>query len=205
MQNLTMQKLKTLSRHAVTRTVLASALMVATGLSMAATTDYQIDSKHTATLFSWNHFGFSNPSANFNDVQGTITVDDKHPEKSSVMVSIPVKSVDSHVEALDKEFLTDAWFNEGKYPNITFKSTKVQTKDKKHFKITGDLTVKGVTKPVVLDATLNGMGEHPMAKKQAIGFNATTSFKRSDFGIAQYVPAVSDEIKVNITTEALAK
>ncbi|WP_026472095.1 YceI family protein [Alkanindiges illinoisensis] len=186
-------------------TVISTALIAASSASMAATTDYQIDSKHTATLFSWSHFGFSNPTANFNDVQGVISVDDKHPEKSSVSVTIPVKSMDSHVEALDKEFLTDAWFNEAKYPNITFKSTKVQTKDKKHFKITGDLTVKGVTKPVVLDATLNGMGEHPMAKKPAIGFNATTSFKRSDFGIAQYVPAVSDEIKVNITTEALAK
>lgn len=201
MQKLMMQKLKMLAHT----TVISTALIAASSASMAATTDYQIDSKHTATLFSWSHFGFSNPTANFNDVQGVISVDDKHPEKSSVSVTIPVKSVDSHVEALDKEFLTDAWFNEAKYPNITFKSTKVQTKDKKHFKITGDLTVKGVTKPVVLDATLNGMGEHPMAKKPAIGFNATTSFKRSDFGIAQYVPAVSDEIKVNITTEALAK
>lgn len=201
MQKLMMQKLKMLAHT----TVISTALIAAISTSMAATTDYQIDSKHTATLFSWSHFGFSNPTANFNDVQGVISVDDKHPEKSSVSVTIPVKSVDSHVEALDKEFLTDAWFNEAKYPNITFKSTKVQTKDKKHFKITGDLTVKGVTKPVVLNATLNGKGEHPMAKKQAIGFNATTSFKRSDFGIAQYVPAVSDEIKVNITTEALAK
>lgn len=201
MQKLMMQKLKMLAHT----TVISTALIAASSASMAATTDYQIDSKHTATLFSWSHFGFSNPTANFNDVQGVISVDDKHPEKSSVSVTIPVKSVDSHVEALDKEFLTDAWFNEAKYPDITFKSTKVQTKDKKHFKITGDLTVKGVTKPVVLDATLNGMGEHPMAKKPAIGFNATTSFKRSDFGIAQYVPAVSDEIKVNITTEALAK
>ena len=201
MQKLMMQKLKMLAHT----TVISTALIAASSTSMAATTDYQIDSKHTATLFSWSHFGFSNPTANFNDVQGVISVDDKHPEKSSVSVTIPVKSVDSHVEALDKEFLTDAWFNEAKYPNITFKSTKVQTKDKKHFKITGDLTVKGVTKPVVLNATLNGKGEHPMAKKQAIGFNATTSFKRSDFGIAQYVPAVCDEIKVNITTESLAK
>jgi polyisoprenoid-binding protein YceI len=201
MQKLMMQKLKMLAHG----TVISTALIAASTASMAATTDYQIDAKHTATLFSWSHFGFSNPTANFDDVQGVITVDDKHPEKSSVSVTIPVKSINSHVEALDKEFLTEAWFNEAKYPNITFKSTKVQTKDKKHFKISGDLTVKGVTKPVVLNATLNGMGEHPMAKKKAIGFNATTSFKRSDFGIGQYVPAVSDEIKVNITTEALVK
>ena len=95
-------------------------------------------------------------------------------------------------------------FNAAKYPNITFKSTKVETKDKKHFKITGDLTVKGVTKPVVLDAVLNKQGEHPMLKVPAIGFNATTSFNRSDFGIGSYVPMVGDKITVNITTEAAA-
>ncbi|XID74939.1 YceI family protein [Alkanindiges sp. WGS2144] len=184
---------------------LGTAVLLGSSLAMAAPVSYQIDPAHTATVFSWNHFGFSNPSANFSKVQGTIQVDEKNPAKSSVTVTIPVNSVNSNVAALDKEFLADEWFNEGKYPNITFKSTKVETKDKKHFKITGDLTVKGVTKLVVLDATLNGMGEHPMAKKPAIGFNATTSFKRSDFGIKQYIPAVSDEIKVNITTEALAK
>ena len=184
---------------------LATLLSASSSYALAASTEYQIDPSHTATLFSWNHFGFSNPGANFNNVQGSIHVDYKNPQKSSVDVTIPVKSIDSHVEALDKEFLTEDWFNEAKYPNITFKSTKVQTKDKKHFKITGDLTVKGITKPVVLDATLNGMAEHPMAKKAAIGFNATTTFKRSDFGIANYVPAVSDDIKVNITTEALVK
>ena len=83
-------------------------------------------------------------------------------------------------------------------------STKVETKDKKHFKITGNLTVKGVTKPVVLNAILNKQGEHPMAKVPAIGFNATTSFDRSAFGIGNYVPNVGDKITVNITTEATA-
>ncbi|EPK2491076.1 YceI family protein, partial [Acinetobacter baumannii] len=105
---------------------------------------------------------------------------------------------------LDKEFQEEAWFNAAKYPNITFKSTKVETKDKKHFKITGDLTVKGITKPVVLDAVLNKQGEHPMAKVPAIGFNATTSFNRSDFGLGNYVPNVGDKITVNITTEPTA-
>ena len=184
---------------------LATLVAASSSYAVAATTDYHIDPTHTATLFSWNHFGFSNPSASFDDVQGTIIVDDKNPRKSSVMVTIPVKSINSHVDALDKEFLTEGWFNEAKYPNITFKSTKVQTTNKKNFKITGDLTIKGITNSVVLDATLNGRAEHPMAKKPAIGFNATTSFKRSDFGIANYVPAVSDLIKVNITTEAIAK
>lgn len=183
----------------------SSTLLFSSSFAVAATTDYKIDPTHTMTLFSWSHFGFSNPTANFNDVQGVIKVDDQNPEKSSVSVTIPVKSVDTHVPALDKEFLTEGWFNEAKFPGITFKSTKVETTDKKHFKILGDLTVKGITKSVTLDAVLNQQGKHPMTKKQTVGFNATTSFKRSDFGLGNYVPAVSDEVTVNITTEASAQ
>lgn len=180
------------------------AVALASTVTLAAPVDYKIDPTHTATLFSWNHFGFSTPSANFSDIQGVIKVDNAKPANSSVNVTIPLSSVNTNVPALDKEFQEEAWFNAAKYPNITFKSTKVETKDKKHFKITGDLTVKGITKPVVLDAVLNKQGEHPMAKVPAIGFNATTSFNRSDFGLGNYVPNVGDKITVNITTEATA-
>ncbi|MDB9695938.1 YceI family protein [Acinetobacter nosocomialis] len=180
------------------------AVALASTVTLAAPVDYKIDPTHTATVFSWNHFGFSTPSANFSDNQGVIKVDNAKPANSSVNVTIPLSSVNTNVPALDKEFQQEAWFNAAKYPNITFKSTKVETKDKKHFKITGDLTVKGVTKPVVLDAVLNKQGEHPMAKVPAIGFNATTSFNRSDFGLGNYVPNVGDKITVNITTEATA-
>jgi polyisoprenoid-binding protein YceI len=183
---------------------LGLAVAIASSVTLAAPVDYKIDPTHTATVFSWNHFGFSTPSANFTDIQGVIKVDNAKPANSSVEVTIPISSVNTNVAALDKEFQEEAWFNAAKYPNITFKSTKVETKDKKHFKITGDLTVKGVTKPVVLDAVLNKQGEHPMAKVPAIGFNATTSFNRSAFGIGNYVPNVGDKITVNITTEATA-
>ncbi|MFV5384092.1 YceI family protein [Acinetobacter junii] len=183
---------------------LGLAVAIASSVTLAVPVDYKIDPTHTATVFSWNHFGFSTPSANFTDIQGVIKVDNAKPSNSSVDVIIPISSVNTNVPALDKEFQEEAWFNAAKYPNITFKSTKVETKDKKHFKITGDLTVKGVTKPVVLDAVLNKQGEHPMAKVPAIGFNATTSFDRSAFGIGNYVPNVGDKITVNITTEATA-
>lgn len=184
------------------KALLGLSLGLMSAATFAAPITYKIDSAHTATLFSWNHFGFSTPTANFSDIQGDIQVDEAHPEKSSVNVTIPVSSVNTNVSALDKEFQEAAWFNSAQYPNITFKSTRVETKDKKHFKIFGDLTVKGTTKPVVLNATLNKQGVHPMKKVAAIGFNATTSFDRSAFGIGNYVPNVSDKITVNITTEA---
>ncbi len=189
-------QLKTLS--------LGLAITLASSVTLAAPVDYKIDPTHTATVFSWNHFGFSTPSANFTNIQGVIKVDNEKPANSSVEVTIPLSSVNTNVAALDKEFQEEAWFNAAKYPNITFKSTKVETKDKKHFKITGNLTVKGVTKPIVLNAILNKQGEHPMAKVPAIGFNATTSFDRSAFGIGNYIPNVGDKINVNITTEATA-
>ena len=181
---------------------LSLALASATTFTIAKPVSYTIDPTHTATVFTWNHFGFSTPSANFSDIQGEIKVDNDKPEKSSVHVIIPLSSLNTNVKALDEHLKAADFFDAAKYPTITFKSTKVETKDKKHFKITGDLTVKNVTKPVVLDAVLNKQAEHPMTKQQAIGFNATTSFDRSAFGVGAYVPNVGDKITVNITTEA---
>lgn len=170
--------------------------------SMAKPVAYTIDPGHTATVFSWSHFGFSTPSANFSDIQGTITVDNEKPANSSVNVTIPVSSINTNVKALDEHIQKAEFFDVEKYPNITFKSTKVQALGKNKYKITGDLTIKGVTKPVVLDAMLNKQAVHPMTKLQTIGFNATTSFNRSAFNVGAYVPNVGDKITVNITTEA---
>ena len=171
-------------------------------LSIAKPVDYKIDPTHTATVFNWNHFGFSTPSANFSDIQGTISVDNAKPENSSVNVTIPLSSINTNVKALDEHLLKADFFDAEKYPTITFKSTKVQPAGKDKYKITGNLTIKDVTKPVVLDAVLNKQGEHPMTKAQSIGFNATTSFDRSAFNVGGYVPNVGDKITVNITTEA---
>ena len=190
----TMTSLKVLS--------LGLVLATASTLGMAKAVDYQIDPTHTATVFSWNHFGFSTPSANFSDIQGTISVDNAKPANSSVQVTIPLSSLNTNVQALDEHLKKADFFDAEKYPNITFKSTKVQALGKNKYKITGNLTIKDVTKPVVLDAVLNKQGEHAMTKAQSIGFNATTSFDRSAFGVGAYVPNVGDKITVNITTEA---
>jgi polyisoprenoid-binding protein YceI len=96
------------------------------------------------------------------------------------------------------------FFDAAKYPEATFKSTKVEKGAAEgQLKVTGDLTLHGVTKPVVLDVTVNKVGEHPMRKAQAAGFDATATIKRSEFGIAKYVPAVSDDIKLRITSDAI--
>ncbi len=182
----------------------AGAAVLATMISSGALAqDYSIDPTHTSVIATWNHFGFSNPTASFSDVSGAISFDDKAPAKASVNVTIPVKSVDTKVPALTEEFLNQAdYFDVARYPTATFKSTKVTPKGGNQFDVAGELTIKGVTKPVVFSATLNKQGEHPMTKKPAIGFDASTVIKRTEFNMGKYAPYVSDEVTLTITTEA---
>ncbi|HXD37344.1 MAG TPA: YceI family protein [Rhodanobacter sp.] len=167
----------------------------------AAPVTYKLDPNHTMVLFSWNHFGYSNPTADIGLGEGTVVFDEQHPERSSVEVTLPLARLDTHVAALDEHLKKADFLDAAKYPAITFKSSKVEPLGDRKFKVTGNLTVHGVTRPVVLDATLNRVGPHPMGKAPSIGFDATTTLKRSDFGVSAYVPNVSDEVHVRITTE----
>ena len=183
--------------------VLALAGLLATAFAaQAAPVSYKLDPGHTMVLFSWSHFGFSNPTANLGLGEGTLVFDAADPAKSSVQVTLPLAKLDTHVGALDEHLKKPDFFDADKYPVVTFKSTRVEALGGNRFKVTGNLTVHGVTRPVVLDARLNKAGQHPMMKVPAIGFDATATIKRSDFGVGAYVPAVSDEIRIRITTEA---
>lgn len=183
------------------RYVVLAGLLGAAVSAQAAPVTYQLDPGHTMVLFSWNHFGFSNPTADLGIADGTLVFDEQNPSKSSVQVTMPLSKLDTHVAALDTHLKEPDFFNADKYPTITFKSTRVQSLGGNHYTVTGDLTAHGVTKSVVLNATLNKVGAHPMTGQQAIGFNATGTIKRSDFGVGAYVPKVSDEIAITITTE----
>jgi polyisoprenoid-binding protein YceI len=185
------------------RTLLAAALALASTSAFAAAETYTIDGGHTQTLFTWNHFGYSNPSANFDRIDGTISYDPADISKSSVDVTIAIDSINTHVPKLDTHMKSPDMFDAAKFPTATFKSTRVEKGSTDGtFKVTGDLTIHGVTKPVVLDAKLNRAGDHPMKKIPTIGFDASTTIKRSDYGIDFMVPSVSDEIHIRITTEA---
>jgi len=181
-----------------------AALLGASFAAQAAPVTYKLDPSHTMVLFSWNHFGFSNPTANLGIGEGTVVYDEAKPANSSVEVSLPLANLDTHVSALDEHLKKPDFFDAAKYPVVTFRSTRVEPLGGNKFKVTGDLTVHGVTKPVVLDATLNKAGMQPMLKVPAIGFDATATIKRSDFGMGAYVPNVSDEVQIRITTEAEA-
>src|SRR5580765_4789695 len=174
-------------------------LLAVAGSANAA--DYKIDPNHTMVLASWNHMGYSNPSANFGGATGTIRYDEKAPEKSTVEVTIPIDQINTFVPELDEHLKSADFFDVQKYPTATFKSTKVTMKDG-HLKVIGNLTLHGVTKPVTLKAKLNKVGIMEMMKVPAIGFDASTTISRSAFGIAKGVPMVGDEIELRITTEA---
>lgn len=182
--------------------ILASALVLA-GNVVAAPVSYKIDPNHTNVIAGWSHFGFSHPTARFDDVEGVIVHDAGNVGQSSVKVTIPVASVNSGVDDFNEHLRSADFFDAEKYPAITFNSTKVEAAGDDKLRVFGDLTVHGVTKPVVLDTTLNKVADHPMSKRAAIGFDATTTIKRSDFGIGRYVPNVSDEVTIRITTEAM--
>ncbi len=167
----------------------------------AAPVTYKLDPNHTRVLFSWNHFGYSNPTADIGLGEGTVVFDEQHPAQSRVEVTLPLAKLDTHVAELDSHLKKADFFDAAKYPVITFISRKVEPLGEHKFKVSGDLTVHGVTRPIVLDATLNKVGPHPMGKAPSIGFDATATLKRSDFGVGAYVPNVSDEVHVRITAE----
>ena len=184
------------------RYVALAGLLATAGTAAAAPVTYKLDPGHTMVLFSWNHFGFSNPTANLGQVDGTLVYDEAAPTKSTVEATLPLAGLDSFVPKLDEHLKSADFLDAAKYPTVTFKSTKVTSAGKDKLKVVGDLTVHGVTKPVTLDVTVNKVGPHPMMKVQTAGFDATATIKRSDFGVGAYVPNVSDEIKIRITTEA---
>ena len=179
----------------------APAAPEAAAIQIAAGT-YKLDPTHTDVLVQWSHMGFSNPSAHFGNADGTLVYDAADVGKSSVEVTLPLSGLNSFTAKFDEHLRSADFFDAAKFPTATFKSTKVEAAGTNKLTVTGDLTVKGITKPVVLDVTVNGSGEHPMAKVPSVGFDATTTLKRSDFGVGAYAPAVSDDVKVRITTEA---
>lgn len=186
-------------------TAALASISVAAGISVAAAAPvtFKMDPNHTDVIASWSHFGFSHPIAHFGQVDGAITYDADNVGQSSVNVTIPLAGLNAHVEAFNQHLRSAEIFDAEKYPTITFKSTKVEAAGDNKLRVFGDLSVHGVTKPTVLDVTINKIGEQPMAKRAAAGFDATTTLKRSDFGVGLYAPNVSDEVTIRITTEAV--
>jgi len=188
------------------RRLLLASLLTASASVFAAPQTFTIDPTHTQVSFTYNHFGFSNPTSRLEDIKGTVVVDQADWAKSSVNVTMPLSGLHTGVPKLDEHLKTPDFFDAAKFPDVTFKSTQVTKTGAETLDITGDLTVHGVTKPVTLHARVNKIGENKMISSSTAGFDADTTLKRSDFGVGKYVPMVSDEVHVHITVSAdLAK
>lgn len=183
------------------RPVFAIALALAAGPLLATT--YTLEPNHTTGTVRWSHLDFAYPTAQFTRAEGTLEFDPADPRKASVMVTIPLAYLSSGVPDLDENLRSANFFDLAKYPTATFKSTWVETTAMPNrLKVTGDLSLHGVTKPVTLDVSINKVGTNPRLHLPAVGFEATATLKRSDFGLGKFVPQVSDEVTLHLTTQA---
>lgn len=168
-----------------------------TAAKVAAGT-YTVDTDHTQIAWGVNHLGFNVYYGIFGSTTGTLSLDPANPASASLSLVIPVDKVTTTSEKLNAHLKTPDFFDTAKFPTATFKSTSV-TVDGLTAKIAGDLTIKGITKSVVLDARFTGAGPNPMSKIETIGFEATAMIKRSDYGINYALPVLGDEVKLHIT------
>ena len=190
----------------------APAALAAPGVTSTKPADlpaghYVLDKTHASLTAKLTHMGFSHYTLRFTKLDASFTYDPKAPEASKITVTVDPASIDTSTGAdafglkFNKELVGDGWLETAKYPTITFVSTKVDIGDGHTGKVTGDLTFHGVTKPVVLDVTFNGVGGSFAPLSVKTGFSASTTIKRSEFGVSKYVPMVSDDVVLNIEVE----
>ena len=183
--------------------LLATALAFTATGAVAAPEKYELDPSHSQVVFSYNHLGFSTTHGMFSGFAGEIMFDAEDPAASSVNVSMPVMSMFTGWEKREEHFMSEDFFGATEGDMVTFTSTGIEVTGDTTAKITGDLTMNGVTKSVVLDARLNQKADAPpMNNKPWLGFDATTTLLRSDFGVDKFTPFVSDEVEVQISIEA---
>jgi polyisoprenoid-binding protein YceI len=183
--------------------VAGAAVLAGAGSGARAADTYILDVDHTNVLFFVNHLGFSTMEGEFDDVQGRFVFDQEDVTKSTVEVTIQAASVDTDVEALDDHLRGPDFFDVKQFPEITFKSRKIEKTGDNTGRMTGDLTLHGVTGSVVLDIKFNRAGVHPTTKNFVAGFSATTSLKRSDYGIVYGTPYVGDQVDIRLEIEGL--
>lgn len=157
---------------------------------------YAVEPTHARILFAVDHFGTSTWYGDFSHASGSLTLDPKSPAASRVEVTVPVASISTTNSVLDGELKAPDWFDAAKYPTMTFRSTKVTQTGPGRASVAGELTLHGVTRPVVLDARFKGAGVNPLSKAYTVGFDATGKIKRSEFGVTKYVPLVGDEVEL---------
>lgn len=187
-------------RHLVIGTV---ALSILAG-SASAAEPYVIDGAHTQVLFKINRFGLSFVYGSFRDIGGEILLDEDNPENSSVTAVIAVDSFSSDDDTREGHIKGGLWLDAAQFPEITFTSTKVEQIDETHAKVTGDLFVHGVTRPVTLDVALVNIGTEPSKKRKAVGFSAHGALNRHDYGVTTAEKLIGADLEIFIEALGVA-
>ena len=162
---------------------------------------YALDAHHWSITFDVDHLKYSRFTMRFDKAQGTLDWKPGGMEASTVDVSIDASSVDTNVALLDKLVKGPDMFDAANHPTIRFVSTRVMRTGNAEGKLEGNLTIRGVTRPVVLDLKFNGYGVDPLTKENKLGFSAQGHFSRSQFGLGTWYPAVGDDVRVRIEAE----
>lgn len=162
---------------------------------------YRLDPDHTALLWKVNHLGFTLYVGRFDHIQGSLDFDPEAPSASRLEVSVETASIGSVDPKLDADLRSSGWFDAATHPQIVFRSTAIDVTGRNTGRVTGNLTLHGVTRPVRLEVTFNGGATDIITGKYTLGFAATGTIKRSEFGVDDYVPAIGDEVQLEIYTE----
>ena len=184
------------------RLALVTALAAVAATAHAAPETFVIDNSHTYPHFSYNHLGFSNQTHKFDKTSGTVVLD-RAAKTGSVDVTIDVASINTGYALFNEHIQAEDFFDTANHPTITFKSSKMAFKGDQPVSVAGDLSIKGVTRPVTLAITNFKCMPHPMLKVDACGANATAEIKRSEFNMGKNVPYVSDAVTLSLPIEAV--
>lgn len=190
-----MQRIATLAAFVLSSAAVADTSGVPDGT-------YSVDPQHGYILFSYSHFGLSNPQVGFNKFDATLDLDAENPENSKIDVTIDANSIDSRVPVFDDHLRGEDFFQTDQYPSISFVATSIESQGDSKYTITGDLTMKGVTKPITLDASIVAT-MHPFREIPVVGVSASGQLMRSEWNLGAYAPSVSDEVTLSIEVEML--
>lgn len=184
----------------IKKTLLAALGLAACAPAFAAET-YAVDPRHTYPMWEINHYGWSTQRGRFNEVSGKIVLD-RAAKTGSVTISIKVASVDTGIAKWDEHMVGEDFFHAAQFPTIEFKASKIVFEGDKPASVPGELTLRGVTKPVTLTVTAFGCGANPVNKREVCGADAHATIKRSEFGMTKYLPGISDEVKLVLNVES---
>ena len=182
---------------------LVVALISAFVFSANAADTFKLDAVHSFVLFNLQHLGIANTYGRFNDIAGTVVFDKDNPSKSSVELSVPVESLDTHNSIRDRSVKGPDFFDAKQFPTMTFKSTKVEGSGDT-LKVSGDLTIHGVTKPMTVDFKKGGEGKGVFGEMRGGGETRFT-IRRSDFGMNFQQGAIGDEVNMILSLEGIKK